>query len=69
MLSKKTAKTADPKYKSQKVRFSGPDARAKRQKLMRAGEKELERRVREVEAHKQRKKPEDVKLKNFKKSW
>jgi len=25
--------------------------------------------VREVEAHKQRKKPEDVELKNFKKSW
>ena len=55
--------------KPQKVRFSGPDARAKRQKLMRAGEKELERRVREVEAHKQRKKPEDVELKNLKKSW
>jgi len=69
LLSKKTAKTADPDYKPQKVRFSGPDARSKRQKLMRAGEKELERRVREVEAHKQRKKPEDVELKNFKKSW
>ena len=69
LLSKKTAKTADSNYKPQKVRFSGPDARSKRQKLMRAGEKELERRVREVEAHKQRKKPEDVKLKNFKKSW
>jgi len=69
LLSKKTAKKADPDYKPQKVRFSGPDARAKRQKLMRAGEKELERRVREVEAHKQRKKPEDVELKNLKKSW
>ena len=38
LLSKKTEKKVDPKYKAQKARFSGPDARAKRQKLMRSGE-------------------------------
>ena len=69
LLSKKTEKKADPKYKSQKARFSGPDARAKRQKLMRSGERELEKSVRDSEAKKQGKSPKDVKLKNFKKSW
>ena len=69
LLSKKTAKKADPKYKPQKARFSGSDARAKRQKLMRTGERELEKTVRDSEAKKQGKDPKDVKLKNLKKSW
>ena len=69
LLSKKKEKKADPKYKAQKARFAGPDARAKRQKLMRAGERELEKTVRDSEAKKQGKDPKDVKLKNLKKSW
>ena len=56
-------------YKAKKARFAGSDARAKRQKLFRTGERELEKTVRDSEAKKQGKKPEDVKLKNLKKSW
>jgi hypothetical protein len=70
LLRKKEApKAAHPDYKPQKAKFTGKEGRAERQKLMRAGEAELERRVREAEAEKQGKKPSEVKLKNLKKSW
>jgi len=67
LLSKKAEpKAAAPGYKPAKA--SGY-TRSERQKLMRAGEAELERRVRQSEAEKQGKKPSEVKLKNLKKSW
>lgn len=66
LLAKKKKETVSPDYNPQKA--SGY-TRAERQKLMRAGESELEKRVKEAEAEKQGKKPSEVKLKNFKKSW
>ena len=69
LRKKKAPAAAHPDYKPQKARFTGKEGRAERQKLMRAGEAELEKRVREAEAEKQGKKPSEIKLKNFKKSW
>lgn len=70
LLRKKEApKAAHPDYKPNKAKFTGKEGRAQRQKLMRAGEAELEKRVKEAEAQKQGKKPSEIKLKNFKKSW
>jgi hypothetical protein len=66
LLAKKKKQTVSPDYKPAKA--SGY-TRAERQRLMRAGEAELERRVRQSEAEKQGKKPSEVKLKNLKKSW
>lgn len=46
LLRKKAAPSAPhPDYKPQKAKFTGKEGRAARQKLMRAGEEELERRV------------------------
>lgn len=46
LLRKKAApKAAHPEYKPQKAKFTGKEGRAERQKLMRAGEAELEKRV------------------------
>jgi len=69
LRKKDKPKAAHAAYKAKKARFAGSDARAKRQKLFRKGEKELEKTVRDSEAKKQGKKPEDVKLKNLKRSW
>ena len=66
LSKKKEQKPVSPNYKPAKA--SGY-TRAERQRLMRAGEAELEKRVREAEAQKQGKKPSEVKLKNLKKSW
>lgn len=66
LSKKKEEKPVSPNYKPAKA--SGY-TRAERQRLMRAGEAELEKRVREAEAQKQGKKPSEVKLKNLKKSW
>ena len=66
LATKKSAQQAHPSYKPAKA--SGY-SRAERQRLMRAGEAELEKRVREAEAEKQGKKPKEVVLKNLKKSW
>ncbi len=66
LLAKKKNETVSPDYKPQ---TASAYTRAERHKLMRAGESELEQRVKEAEAEKQGKKPSEVKLKNFKKSW
>jgi len=66
LSTKKPQAQAHPSYKPAKA--SGY-TRAERQRLMRAGEAELEKRVREAEAEKQGKKPKEVVLKNLKKSW
>jgi len=69
LRKKKAPEAAHPDYKPNKARFTGKEGRAQRQRLMRAGEEELGKRVREAEAEKQGKKPSEVVLKNFKKSW
>ena len=69
LLSKKTTKTVSPKYDPKAGKPKKSYTRSERQKLMRQGERELERRVRDAEAEKQGKNPKDVKLKNFNRTW
>ena len=69
LLSKKTTKTVSPKYDPKAGKPKKSYTRSERQKLMRQGERELERRVRDAEAEKQGKNPKDVKLKNFSRTW
>ena len=69
LLSKKTTKTVSPKYDPKAGKPKKEYTRSERQKLMRQGERELERRVRDAEAEKQGKNPKDVKLKNFSRTW
>ena len=69
ILTKKTTKTVSPKYDPKAGKPKKAYTRSERQKLMRQGERELERRVRDAEAEKQGKNPKDVKLKNFSRTW
>lgn len=69
LLTKKTTKTVSPKYDPKAGKPKKAYTRSERQKLMRQGERELERRVRDAEAEKQGKNPKDVKLKNFSRTW
>ena len=69
MLTKKTTKSVSPKYDPKAGKPKKAYTRNERQKLMRQGERELERRVRDAEAEKQGKNPKDVKLKNFSRTW
>ena len=69
LLTKKTTKSVSPKYDPKAGKPQKSYTRSERQKLMRAGERELERRVRDAEGEKQGKNPKDVKLKNLKRTW
>jgi len=69
MLTKKTTKSVSPKYDPKAGKPQKSYTRSERQKLMRTGERELERRVRDAEGEKQGKNPKDVKLKNFNRTW
>jgi len=66
LSTKKPAAQAHPDYKPAKP--SGI-SRAERQRITREGQKELEKRVREVEAQKQGKKPKEVQLKHKYHTW
>ena len=69
LLTKKTTTSVSPKYDSKAGKPQKSYTRSERQKLMRTGERELERRVRDAEGEKQGKNPKDVKLKNLKRTW
>ena len=69
LLTKKTTTSVSPKYDSKAGTPQKSYTRSERQKLMRTGERELERRVRDAEGEKQGKNPKDVKLKNLKRTW
>ena len=69
LLTKKTTKSVSPKYDPKAGKPQKSYTRSERQKLMRSGERELERRVRDAEGEKQGKNPKDVKLKNFNRTW
>jgi hypothetical protein len=69
LLTKKTTASVSPKYDPKVGKPQKSYTRSERQKLMRTGERELERRVRDAEGEKQGKNPKDVKLKNLKRTW
>ena len=69
LLTKKTTTSVSPKYDPKAGKPQKSYTRSERQKLMRSGERELERRVRDSEGQKQGKNPKDVKLKNFNRTW
>ena len=69
LLTKKTTTSVSPKYDPKAGKPQKSYTRSERQKLMRTGERELERRVRDSEGQKQGKNPKDVKLKNFNRTW